>query len=114
MPRRRDGNKTYKSGDPIHIVVTQDFVDDANKFFSHCRQRGYNPSQVIRQAMMEWLKKEENGTGMPPGMGGTAANGDDSNNFDEKLMSLLTEKPISRPSRGMSLRTVKEILENAQ
>jgi hypothetical protein len=116
MARRREGNKTYKSGDPIHIVVTQDFVDDANRFFSYCRDRGYNPSQVIRQAMADWLVKEENG--VEPNMSRTNGNGNGSDSssvdeLDEKLMTLITEKPVRKTRKGISLRTVKEILEGS-
>lgn len=114
MARRREGNKTYKSGDPIHIVVTQDFVEDANRFFSYCRDRGYNPSQVIRQAMADWLVKEENG--MEPTMPRPNGNGNDSSqesDLDEKLMTLITEKPMRKTRKGISLRTVKEILEGS-
>ncbi len=114
MARRREGNKTYKSGDPIHIVVTQDFVDDANRFFSYCRDRGYNPSQVIRQAMADWLVKEENG--IEPTLPRTNGNSNDpspDSDLDEKLMTLITEKPMRKTRKGISLRTVKEILEGS-
>ena len=69
MPRSRNGPKNYKPGDPIHIVVTQEFVEDANRFFTYCRDRGYNPSQVIRQAMVDWLEREEgkSAPAPPPG-----------------------------------------------
>jgi hypothetical protein len=114
MARRRDGNKTYKSGDPIHIVVTQDFVEDANRFFCYCRDRGYNPSQVIRQAMSDWLGREEGGQEnvmLRSKNGNNGNNGPPTNDLDEKLIDLLQEKPVHRSKKGMSLRTVKEILE---
>ena len=113
MARRRDGNKTYRSGDPIHIVVTQDFVDNANHFFSYCRDRGYNPSQIIRQAMVEWLSYEESGTPRTPIPKPSNGNGNGSsmNDFDEKLMNLIQERPAFTHKKGMSLKTVKELLD---
>jgi hypothetical protein len=104
MPRSRNGHKSYRPGDPIHIVVTQDFADDANRFFTYCRDRGYNPSQVIRQAMVDWLDREENKSTSPvpekevPG-----------SEFDDKIMDLVKERKKTRTK--MSLRSVKEILE---
>src|SRR5512137_1437067 len=56
MPRSKEGYKVYKAGDPIHIVVTQEFADVANEFFSYCKEKGYNPSEVIRQAIVEWYR----------------------------------------------------------
>ena len=103
MPRSRNGHRSYKPGDPIHIVVTQEFVDDANRFFAYCRDKGYNPSQIIRQAMMDWLQREESGnqqasdTGIPV------------SEFDEKIMELVKERKKTR--NKLSLRSVKEILE---
>lgn len=114
MARRREGNKTYKSGDPIHIVVTQDFVEDANRFFSYCRDRGYNPSQVIRQAMTDWLSREESGSDsmkVKPNGNSGGNNGSSSDDLDDKLLTLFQEKPNRRTRKGISLKTVKEILE---
>jgi hypothetical protein len=113
MARRRDGNKNYKSGDPIHIVVTQDFVADANRFFNYCREKGYNPSQVIRQAMVDWLEREENDMESYQSRVRENGNGNSTNDLDEKLISLLQDRPGRQPKRGMSLKTVKEILEGA-
>lgn len=109
MPRSRNGPKNYRPGDPIHIVVTQEFVEDANRFFTYCRDRGYNPSQVIRQAMVDWLEKEENKSSAPPPAPSDNAilNGE----FDDKIMDLVKERKKTRTK--MSLRTVKEILEKS-
>ncbi|MGA1792969.1 MAG: hypothetical protein ACMUHM_03370 [Thermoplasmatota archaeon] len=103
MPRSKNGHRSYRPGDPIHIVVTQEFVDDANRFFAYCREKGYNPSQIIRQAMIDWLQREESGglqiadTGIPP------------SEFDEKIMELVKDRKRTRTK--MSLRSVKEILD---
>jgi Arc/MetJ-type ribon-helix-helix transcriptional regulator len=107
MPRSRNGPKNYKPGDPIHIVVTQEFVEDANRFFTYCRDRGYNPSQVIRQAMVDWLDKEENKSALisPASSESNDMNGE----FDDKIMDLVKERKKTRTK--MSLRSVKEILE---
>lgn len=106
MVRGKNGQRNYKPGDPIHIVVTQEFVDDANRFFSYCRDRGYNPSQIIRQAMMDWLEKEENTNQQPseplyP-----------TSEFDEKIIELVRER--KKVKTRMNLRSVKEILEEGR
>ncbi|MBN1389718.1 MAG: hypothetical protein JXA22_03640 [Candidatus Thermoplasmatota archaeon] len=103
MARSKNGYRSYRSGDPIHIVVTQEFVDDANRFFSYCKDRGYNPSQIIRQAMVDWLVKEENvltrsSEPIPP-----------TTEFDDKIIELVREK--KRTMTKMNLRSVKEILD---
>lgn len=103
MPRSRDGYRSYRSGDPIHIVVTQEFVDDANRFFAYCRDKGYNPSQIIRQAMMDWLQREESGGQQ------TFDPNTPTSEFDEKIMELVKERKRTR--NKLSLRSVKEILE---
>ena len=106
MPRSRNGYKNYRPGDPIHIVVTQDFVDDANKFFTYCRDKGFNPSQIIRQAMVDWLLREENK--LPPLKEGSGMMED---SFDDKIMDLVKDRRRTRTR--MSLKSVKEILEEA-
>ncbi|MFO8051087.1 MAG: hypothetical protein R6V01_05240 [Thermoplasmatota archaeon] len=103
MARSKDGYKHYEAGDPIHIVVTQDFVDDANRFFRYCREKGYNPSQIIRQAMADWMERQEGSGG---GISETSGEGSD---FDDKVMALVKERGAKR--NKMSLRTVKEILD---
>ena len=105
MPRGKEGYKSYRSGDPIHIVITQDFEEDANRFFTFCREKGYNPSQVIRQAISDWMKRQ--GTDKAPmasdGQPGQVDPGD-------KLMDFIAERD-RRKARGMSLQSVKELLE---
>jgi hypothetical protein len=86
MPRSKNGHKNYRPGDPIHIVVTQEFADDANRFFTYCRERGYNPSQVIRQAMVDWLDREENKSQIVASEENRPAS-----EFDEKIMDLVKE-----------------------
>jgi hypothetical protein len=105
MPRSRNGYKSYRPGDPIHIVVTQDFVEEANRFFSYCREKGFNPSQIIRQAMVDWLDKEENQTLAPQEQSLLETD------FDDKIMDLVKDRKKTRTR--MSLRTVKELLEEA-
>ncbi|MGA1848653.1 MAG: hypothetical protein ACMUHB_04855 [Thermoplasmatota archaeon] len=105
MPRSRNGYKSYRPGDPIHIVVTQDFVEDANRFFSYCREKGFNPSQIIRQAMVDWLDREENKALAVPEQSLIETD------FDDKIMDLVKDRKKTRTR--MSLRTVKELLEEA-
>jgi hypothetical protein len=103
MPKR-NGHKSYRPGDPIHIVVTQEFADDANRFYTYCRDRGYNPSQVIRQAMVDWLDREEDKSAPP-----VVEKKQDTSEFDNKIMDLVKDRKKTRTK--MSLRSVKEILE---
>ena len=51
--------KHYKSGDQIHIAVTQNFEDVATEFFLFCKENHYNPSEVIRSCMESWLAKQK-------------------------------------------------------
>ncbi len=51
--------KVYKSGDQIHIAVTQHFEETATDFFSFCKDNHYNPSEVIRSCMEQWLEKQK-------------------------------------------------------
>ncbi|MFO8051100.1 MAG: hypothetical protein R6V01_05305 [Thermoplasmatota archaeon] len=51
--------KVYKSGDQIHIAVTQNFEDCATEFFRFCKDNHYNPSEVIRSCMEQWLDKQK-------------------------------------------------------
>ncbi len=105
MARKGDGYKSYKAGDPIHIVVTQDFVDDANRFFTYCRIKGFNPSEIIRQAMVDWMTNQNN-----TDKAKRSETEVSDMSFDDKLMELIKDKKV-RPGK-MSLRTVKELLES--
>ncbi|MDG6225820.1 MAG: hypothetical protein QCI82_09950 [Candidatus Thermoplasmatota archaeon] len=51
--------KRYRSGDQIHIAVTQNFEDVATDFFQFCKDNHYNPSEVIRSCMENWLVKQK-------------------------------------------------------
>jgi hypothetical protein len=51
--------KHYKSGDQIHIAVTQNFEDVATEFFYFCKENHYNPSEVIRSCMESWLSRQK-------------------------------------------------------
>jgi hypothetical protein len=51
--------KHYKSGDQIHIAVTQNFEDVATEFFLFCKENHYNPSEVIRSSMETWLTRQK-------------------------------------------------------
>lgn len=51
--------KRYKNGDQIHISVTKDFAETATEFFKFCREHRYNPSEVMRGAIAEWLEKQK-------------------------------------------------------
>lgn len=55
----RRSTKVYRSGDQIHIAVTQNFEDTATEFFSFCKDNHYNPSEVIRSCMEQWLDKQK-------------------------------------------------------
>lgn len=102
MPRSKEGYKLYKAGDPIHIVVTQDFADVANDFFTYCKEKGYNPSEIIRQAIVEWYKREspqmKKGDTLPPDL-----------SIDEKLAHLVTQKAPKKTVKG-ELLSAKDIL----
>jgi cyclophilin family peptidyl-prolyl cis-trans isomerase len=55
----RRATKTYRSGDQIHIAVTQNFEETATEFFQFCKDNHYNPSEVIRSCMEQWLQKQQ-------------------------------------------------------
>jgi hypothetical protein len=102
MPRSKDGYKFYKAGDPIHIVVTQDFADVANDFFTYCKEKGYNPSEIIRQAIVEWYRREtpqiKSVDSLPPDL-----------SFDEKLAHLVSQRASKKTVKG-ELLSAKDIL----
>ncbi len=54
----RKSSKTYRSGDQIHIAVTQNFERTATDFFDFCNENHYNPSEVIRSCMEQWLQRQ--------------------------------------------------------
>ncbi|MDG6225831.1 MAG: hypothetical protein QCI82_10010 [Candidatus Thermoplasmatota archaeon] len=102
MPRSKDGYKIYKAGDPIHIVVTQEFAESANEFFSYCKEKGYNPSEIIRQAMVEWYRREKENDrkvgSLPPEL-----------SLDDKLMRLASQRTERKPTvRPLSARQILE------
>jgi hypothetical protein len=51
--------KRYKNGDQIHISVTKDFAETATEFFKFCREHKFNPSEVMRGAISEWLERQK-------------------------------------------------------
>lgn len=51
--------KRYKNGDQIHISVTKDFAGTATEFFRFCREHRYNPSEVMRGAITDWLERQK-------------------------------------------------------
>ena len=51
--------KRYRNGDQIHISVTKDFAETATEFFRFCREHRYNPSEVMRGAIFDWLEKQK-------------------------------------------------------
>ncbi len=51
--------KVCKPGDHIHILVTKDFVDTATEFFRICSEEHYNPSEIIRSTMAEWVNRQK-------------------------------------------------------
>ena len=56
---RQTKHKRYKKGDQIHISVTKDFADTATDFFKFCREHRFNPSEVMRGAIADWLDKQK-------------------------------------------------------
>lgn len=56
---RQIKSKRYKSGDQIHISVTKDFAKTATDFFKFCREHRFNPSEVMRGAIVDWLNKQK-------------------------------------------------------
>ena len=56
---RGRAKKTYRSGDQIHIAVTQNFGETATEFFGFCNENHYNPSEVIRSCMEQWLMRQK-------------------------------------------------------
>jgi hypothetical protein len=52
-------HKRYRNGDQIHISVTKDFAETATEFFKFCREHRYNPSEVMRGAISDWLEKQK-------------------------------------------------------
>jgi hypothetical protein len=51
--------KRYKNGDQIHISVTKDFANTATEFFKYCRENRFNPSEVMRGTIADWLEKQK-------------------------------------------------------
>ena len=51
--------KKSKPGDHIHILVTKDFADTATEFFRICKDEHFNPSEIIRAAMAEWVIRQQ-------------------------------------------------------
>ena len=56
---RQIKHKRYRNGDQIHISVTKDFTETATEFFKFCRENRYNPSEVMRGAISDWLEKQK-------------------------------------------------------
>ena len=57
--KRNNGRKQYKGGEHIHIAVTRDFADTATEFFTLCKSYNFNPSDVIRTNIGNWLEKQK-------------------------------------------------------
>jgi hypothetical protein len=51
--------RRYRKGDQIHISVTKDYAETATEFFKFCREHRYNPSEVMRGAIADWLAKQK-------------------------------------------------------
>ena len=56
---RKTKHKRYRNGDQIHISVTKDFSETATEFFKFCRENRFNPSEVMRGAIADWLEKQK-------------------------------------------------------
>ena len=104
MARNKNGYKQYRPGDPIHIVVTQEFADDANEFFSYCKQNGFNPSQIIRQAIIDWLRNQKMLEDVPSAKEIPAS-------MDDRLVALFKKGNRSGRRMGLKPKSAMEILE---
>lgn len=51
--------KQYQAGDQINIAVTKDFAPVAEEFFRFCEEHQFNPSEVIRTAIANWLEDKK-------------------------------------------------------
>jgi hypothetical protein len=58
VPKRRGKRKICKPGDHIHILVTKDFADTATDFFRICKDEHYNPSELIRSLISDWVIRQ--------------------------------------------------------
>ncbi len=72
--------KEYKTGDQLHFIITEDFVDTANAFFGHCDKEMLNASSAIRRSMEEWLNRvsKSKGSGLEMSRPGDAESGSES------------------------------------
>ena len=59
MAKKRGKYKKCRPGDHIHILVTKDFTDTATEFFRICKDEHFNPSEIIRSAMAEWVGRQQ-------------------------------------------------------
>ena len=59
MPKKRSKYKKCKPGDHIHILVTKDFAETATEFFRVCKEEHFNPSEIIRSAIAEWVSRQQ-------------------------------------------------------
>ena len=59
MVKKEDKYKNCKPGDHIHILVTRDFADTATQFFKICKDEHFNPSEIIRSAIADWVSRQE-------------------------------------------------------
>jgi len=50
--------KEYKPGDLITVSVPKGFEEVATEFFRYCGEYHYNPSEVIRALMYDWLSRK--------------------------------------------------------
>jgi ABC-type proline/glycine betaine transport system substrate-binding protein len=57
--KKGDKHKNYKPGDHIHILVTKDFAATATEFFKMCKDGHFNPSEIIRAGMAEWVDRQQ-------------------------------------------------------
>jgi ABC-type proline/glycine betaine transport system substrate-binding protein len=57
--KKGDKYKNYKPGDHIHILVTKDFAETATEFFMICKDEHFNPSEIIRSSMAEWVTRQK-------------------------------------------------------
>lgn len=56
---KKEKYKTCRPGDHIHILVTRDFTDTATQFFRICKDEHFNPSEIIRSAIADWVSTQK-------------------------------------------------------
>jgi len=51
--------RRFRGGEHIHIGVTQDFTETATEFFAFCKTYHFNPAEVVRNTIQDWLDTQK-------------------------------------------------------